>query len=84
MLSDNRAYIKIMADYSQMRNYAEAMRDKRIKEVYEKFPEIKNIDKEINMLGIENMGKILKDSKNADKYNREFDENLKGYEWHNF
>ena len=79
MLTDNRAYVKIMADYSQMRSYAEAMRDKRIKEIYEKFPEIRQIDKDINMLGIENMGKILKDSKNADKYNKEFDEKLKEY-----
>lgn len=77
MLSENKAYVKIMADYSQKRSYAEAMKDKRIKEIYEKYPSVKEFDKKINMLGIENMGKILKDSSKAEQYNREFDINLK-------
>lgn len=71
MLTNNKAYAKIMADYSQKRSFAESERDKTILSVYEKLPRIKEIDKEITNAGIENMGKILKDRQNAAKYNEE-------------
>ncbi len=71
MLTNNKAYAKIMADYSQKRSFAESERDKTVTEIYEKLPRIKEIDKEITNAGIENMGKILKDRNNAAKYNEE-------------
>ncbi len=76
MLTRNKAYIKIMADYSQKRSFAEDERDKTVEKVYEEFPRIKEIDSRITLLGLENMGKILSDRKNSDKYNKELDEKL--------
>lgn len=76
MLTNNKAYAKIMADYSQKRSFAESERDKRVLEIYEKLPRIKEIDKEITNAGIENMGKILKDRENAAKYNKDLDDTI--------
>lgn len=76
MLTNNKAYSKIMADYSQKRSFAESQRDRNVAEIYLKFPELKDIDKKITMAGIENMGKILNDRDNAEKYNRELDETI--------
>ncbi|MBQ7794194.1 MAG: ATP-binding protein [Clostridia bacterium] len=76
MLTENKAYIKIMAEYSQKRSFAESERDKRIEKVYKMLPEVKKIDKQIKQLGLENMGKILADRKNSEKYNREFNDKL--------
>lgn len=72
MLTENKAYIKIMSDYSQKRSYAQDMCDKEKDRVYKLLPQVKEIEEQINRLGLENMGKILKDRENADKYNREF------------
>ncbi len=76
MLTENNVYIKIMAEYNQKRSFADDEKKKRIKEVYLSVPDIKEIDDKIKKLGLENMGKILSDRENADKYNREFNSEL--------
>ena len=76
MLTENKAYIKIMADYSQKRSYAEDKREKEIARVHQILPRIAEIDTEITKLGLENMGKILADRENAAKYNAELGEKL--------
>jgi len=77
MLTQNKAYINIMTEYSQKRSFAEDERDKRVKKVYEEFPEIKETDKKINLLGLSAMGNILKNKENSQKFNEEFDKELK-------
>lgn len=76
MLTENKYYIKIMADYSQKRSYAEKERDKRVEKAYEACPELEKLDKEITALGLENMGRILADRANSAKYNAEFEKKL--------
>lgn len=76
MLTENKAYIKIMSDYSQKRSYAMNRCDLEKERVYKEHPEIKAIDSEIQRLGLENMGKILSDRENAARYNEEFSKKL--------
>lgn len=76
MLTINRAYAKIMEEYSQSRRIAEDLRDKKVAEIYKKLPRIREIDKSVTALGLENMGKILADGENANRYNSEFNEKL--------
>lgn len=71
MLQDNKAYIKIMAEYQNKRNFAEDKRIKEIDRVYKLLPKIKEIDKQITAVGLDNMGKIIRDTKNAEKYKAE-------------
>lgn len=77
MLNQNKAYLKIMADYSQRRSYAANKCEKEKLKVYDAFPRIREIDDEIAHLGLENIRKILSDRENAAKYNDEFDAGLK-------
>ena len=76
MLTENKYYLKIMADYSQKRSYAEKERDKRVEQAYQNCPELEKLDKKITALGLENMGRILKDRENSAKYNAEFEKEL--------
>lgn len=76
MLTENKAYIKIMADYSQKRSFAEERREKELARVYKLVPEIAEIDAKITRLGLENIGKILSDRENAVKYNNELNGKL--------
>lgn len=76
MLTENKYYLKIMADYSQKRSYAEKERDKRVEQAYQNCPELEKLDKKITALGLENMGRILKDRENSEKYNAEFEKEL--------
>ncbi len=76
MLTENKAYIKIMTEYNQKRSFADEKRNERIASVYESVPKIKEIDEKIKRLGLENMGKILSDRENAQRYNREFSKSL--------
>ena len=76
MLTENKAYIKIMSDYSQKRSYAQDMCDKEKERIYKLVPRIAEIDSEIQRLGLENMGKILSDRDNAKKYNSDFEKQL--------
>ena len=45
MLTENKYYLKIMADYSQKRSYAEKERDKRVEQAYIDCPELEKLDK---------------------------------------
>ena len=77
MLTENKAYIKIMSEYSQKRSYAQDMCDKEKERIYKLLPRVAEIDREIQKLGLENMGKILSDRENAQKYNSDFESKLK-------
>lgn len=54
----------VAEEYEKLRTDAENKRDLRVKEVYEKFPEIKEIDNKINEIGSNTLNDILK---NPDK-----------------
>lgn len=68
---------KILEEYENYRTFSEQSRKRRIREIYEKFPEIEKIDNEIFKAGSENMQNILKDPENGDKINNEFKKKLK-------
>lgn len=67
---------KIMNEYDEDRAAARIKREKLVKSVHEKFPEIKAIEQEINRLGAENFGNILKNPEKSDEYNKNFEKNL--------
>lgn len=68
---------KIMNEYEQLRTKNAADRKKRMEEVYEKFPRIREIDAEIFKKGLENTNNILKNPEKSKEYNSNFKENLK-------
>lgn len=68
--------LKIIDNYEQMRNKAFSEKERRVREIYEKYPELSEFSKEINKLGIENTKNILKDPQNAESYNKEFNKKL--------
>ncbi len=67
---------RIIDEYDHMRATAAALRDKRQAEVYYKYPELLKISKDINILGLENTKNIMKNPKNAEILNAEFNEKL--------
>lgn len=77
MITQNKAYIRIMNDYSQKRLLADEKCRRRREEVFAAVPELFEIEEEEKRLGIENMGKILRDRTNAAKYNEEFDAKMR-------
>lgn len=79
MLTENKYYLKIMTEYSQKRSYAEKERDKRVQKAYAECPALEAIDKKISELGLENMGRILADRKNSERYNAEFEKKLEEF-----
>ena len=76
MQQKDAAIRKIMNEYDEMRTIARAKRDELVEKVHNDFPEIKKIENEINRLGIENFGKIIKNPEKAQEINAEFDKNL--------
>ena len=68
---------KILNEYEEYRTFAEISRKKRIEEVYEKFPRIKEIEDEIFRLGSENMINILNNPDESEKLNSEFKKKIK-------
>ncbi|MBR0027243.1 MAG: DNA replication protein DnaC, partial [Clostridia bacterium] len=58
-MADERVINKILSEYENLRIAAANERKERIENVYKKFPEIKEIDAEINRLGFQNMNNIL-------------------------
>jgi len=70
------ALTKIMNEYDEDRTIARIEREKRVKEVHENIPEIAAIEKEINHLGLENMGNILRNPQNSKEINDEFEKKL--------
>ena len=41
---------ELLREYELKRNYEEGIRDKRVFEIYEKYPELKKIDDEMRMV----------------------------------
>ncbi len=68
---------RIMNEYDELRTVARAKRDELVEKVHNDFPEIKKIESDINRLGIENFGKIIKNPEKAQEINAEFENNLK-------
>ena len=71
---------KIIKEYEDYRVEAEILRKKRIEEVYEKYPRIKEIDDEIFKTGSENMKNILADPEKSAEINEAFKKRLKELE----
>lgn len=67
---------KIMNEYDELRTVARAKRDALVEKVHNDFPEIKKIEDEINRLGIENFGNIIKNPEKSKEYNEEFKKKL--------
>lgn len=67
---------RIIDEYEEIRTRALALKDKRTAEVYEKYPELLKISKDINMLGFENTKKIMKNPLKAKELNAEFKKEL--------
>lgn len=67
---------KIMYEYDEDRTLARVSREERVSEVHKDFPEIKKIEDEINRLGIENFGNIIKNPEKSKEYNAEFEKKL--------
>lgn len=67
---------KIMNEYDEDRAIARIKREKMIKSVHEKLPEVEKIENEINRLGIENFGNILKNPQKSAEYNEEFEKKI--------
>ena len=59
-MADSAVINKIFGEYEGLRMKADAERKRRINEVYEKFPRIKEIDKEIDNLGADNVISIMR------------------------
>lgn len=76
-MTDENVINKIISEYESLRTSAATERKNRIDEVYKKFPEICEIDNQINKLGFENMTKIIKNPQKKDEYNKSLHDNLK-------
>ena len=68
---------RIMGEYDELRTIARAKRDEIVEKVHNDFPELIKIENEINKMGIENFGKILKNPEKAQEINEEFAKNIK-------
>ena len=68
---------RIMNEYDELRTANRNNRDILVEKVHNEFPEIKKIENEINRLGIENFGNIIKNPEKAKEINAEFDKKLK-------
>ena len=68
---------RIMNEYDELRTANRNNRDILVEKVHNEFPEIKKIEDEINRLGIENFGNIIKNPENAKEINAEFDKKIK-------
>ncbi len=76
-MADETVLNKIIDEYEVMRIKAAEKRKIRINEVYDKFPRIEEIDKEIYSRGLQNTGNILKNPEKKDEFNKDYSENLK-------
>ncbi len=71
---------KIFANYEEKRQRAQKERDIVVNEINKKFPLLKEIDRQINILGMENIKKISKNPKEAPKYIKELKQQYKDLE----
>ena len=76
-MADERVINKILSEYENLRIAAANERKERIESVYKNFPEIKEIDAEINRLGFQNMNNIMTNPEKKDEYNSDFHNKLK-------
>ncbi|MBO5060033.1 MAG: ATP-binding protein [Clostridia bacterium] len=67
---------KIMHEYDEERTAARARREETVEKVHRELPQIKEIEDEINRLGMENFGKIIKNPEKSREYNEEFEKKL--------
>ena len=70
----------IFAKYEEKRQRAEKERDNIVNEINLKFPRLKEIDRQINVLGMENIKKISKNPKEAPNYIKELKQKYKELE----
>lgn len=69
---DKEIVKKVLAEYEIKRTRAENKRDKYVASVFERFPRLEKIKTEINVLGLENMKKIMENPEQGEKLNDEF------------
>lgn len=69
--------LKIIDEYEELRSRKFSEKEERKKKIYSEFPELFEITKKINLLGLENTKKIMREPQNSKKFNREFKEALK-------
>lgn len=79
-MKDEKIINKILSEYENLRITAAAERKKRIEEVYKKYPQIDEIDNEINRLGFKNMTDIIKNPEKKNEYNKSLHESIKSLE----
>ena len=72
MQYQDSAIRKILNEYDEARTIARAKREERVEKVHKDFPEIKQIEDEINRLGIENFGNIIKNPEKSAEFNADF------------
>lgn len=76
MQTKDSAIRKIMNEYDEARTVARENRDARVKDVHNRFPELKKIEDEISRLGVLNFGNIIKNPQNAKETNAEFEKKV--------
>ncbi len=72
--------LKIIDELEEKRNRAFSEKEERKKKIFSEFPELFEITKKINLLGLENTKNIMRDPENAKKYNKEFESAVKKLE----
>lgn len=68
---------KIMDEYEAKRYEARRVRDEYVSEIFEKYPEIKNIEDEINECGIKSTKEIMSNPLNGDKIISKMEKEMK-------
>ncbi len=72
----DNALRRIMDKYDEERAYARISREKRVEKINSDFPELKQIDDEINNLGLRNIKNILENALKSDEFNADFEKKL--------
>lgn len=76
MMYEKEALKRIFDKYDETRTRARMERDRRVREINEKYPRLLEIDRKITELGIENLKNILDNPTNSGKYNNDFEKKL--------
>ena len=76
MMYEKEALKRIFDKYDEDRTRARMERDRRVKEINERYPHLFEIDRKITELGIENLKNILDNPKKSEEYNKNFEEKL--------
>ena len=75
-MADSASVNKIFNEYSELRSIAAAKRQEAIDLVYNSLPRVKEIDEEMNRLGMENVKNIIKAPQKSEELNKEYKEKL--------